>query len=222
MPIPTDYRRLAVATNIAVFTLRDEELKLLLVRRGNSPFKGVWGLPGGLVGENEDIDTNAMRKLEEGAGVTGTYLEQLCTFGASVRDPRERVIAVAYYALIPSDRLQLRAVHGTEGVAWFAMDELPGLAFDHAEMVRAARQRLASKLAYSTIALQFMPEKFTLSELQSVYELILDESLDKRNFRKRAQGLDQLRQTNEWRRNGNHRPARLYRVSNPGEVQFTR
>lgn len=222
MPIPSDYRRPAIATNVVIFTLRDEELKLLLVRRGNPPFKGVWGLPGGLVGEDEDLEASAMRKLEEGTGVSGVFLEQLYTFGTPDRDPRERVVAVAYYALVPSDRLQLRAARGAEGVAWFGLNEIPTLAFDHAQMVTEAHQRLASKLAYSTIALQFMPEKFTLSDLQNVYEIILDEQLDKRNFRKRILAMDQVRETEEWRRSGNHRPARLYRANNPNEVQIIR
>lgn len=211
-----------ITTNVVVFTLRDGSLKLLLVRRGNEPFKSVWALPGGLLGSDEDLDASAMRTLEEGTGVSGVYLEQLYTFGAPDRDPRRRVIAVCYFALIPSERLQLRAAVDAEGVGWFSLDELPALAFDHAEMVEVARQRLSAKLAYSTIALQFMPERFTLSELQTVYETILDEKLDKRNFRKRILAFDQIDETEEVRRNGSHRPARLYRARNPGEVQIIR
>lgn len=211
-----------INSNVVVFTLRDSELKVLLVRRGAEPFKGVWALPGGMLGQDEDLDASAMRTLEEGTGVSGLYLEQLYTFGAPDRDPRRRAIAVCFFALIPSERLQLRAALNAEGVAWFPMDDLPPLAFDHADMVEVARQRLAAKLAYSTIALQFMPEKFTLSELQEVYEIILDERLDKRNFRKRIMALDQVDETPEVRRNGSHRPARLYRARNPGEVQIIR
>jgi 8-oxo-dGTP diphosphatase len=211
-----------ITTNVVVFTLRDDELKLLLVRRGAEPFKGMWSLPGGHLENDEDIDTSAMRTLEEGTGVSGVYLEQLYTFGAPERDPRRRVIAVCYFALVPSERLQLRAALNAQGVGWFSMSELPALAFDHAQMVEVSRQRLEAKLAYSTIALQFMPEKFTLSELQQVYEIILDESLDKRNFRKRILALGQVDETTEVRRNGSHRPARLYRARNPGEVQIIR
>lgn len=212
----------AVTTNVVVFTLRDDRLKLLLVRRRSDPYRGMWALPGGFIGPDEDLDASAMRELADSTGVTGVYLEQLFTFGSPDRDPRERVIAVAYYALVPSEKLQLRTARHTEAVGWFALDEQPELAFDHTDMVRVAHDRLSSKLAYSTIALQFMPEKFTLSELQNVYELILNEKLDKRNFRKRVLALDQINQTQEVRRNGSHRPARLYRVKNPGEVQIIR
>lgn len=212
----------AITTNVVVFTLRDGALKLLLVRRGNEPFKSMWALPGGRVEADEDLDASAMRTLEEGTGVSGVYLEQLYTFGRPDRDPRRRTIAVCYFALVPSERLQLRAALDAEGVGWFSLDELPALAFDHGEMVEVARQRLSAKLAYSTIALQFMPERFTLSELQEVYEIILDEKLDKRNFRKRILAFDQIDETPEVRRNGSHRPARLYRARNPGEVQIIR
>jgi 8-oxo-dGTP diphosphatase len=220
MPFPTESGHPVLTTNVVVFTLRDEQLKLLLVRRRNPPFQGYWALPGGVVGENEDIEANAMRKLEEGTGVSGVYLEQLFTFGAPDRDPRERVISVAYYALVPSKRLRLRTDEDSEGVAWFALNELPELAFDHAQMVDTAHQRLAAKLDYSTIAFQFMPERFTLSDLQEVFQIILNRDLDKRNFRKRMCALDQIRPTSEVRKNGSHRPARLYRVNNPHEVQI--
>jgi 8-oxo-dGTP diphosphatase len=207
---------------VVVFTLRDDKLKLLLVRRRSEPFKGMWALPGGYVEAGEDLDDSAMRALEDSTGVAGVYLEQLYTFGAPERDPRERAISVAYYALVPSEKLQLRTAYDTEAVGWFGLNELEPLAFDHNEMVKVAHQRLAAKLAYSTIGLQFMPEKFTLSELQKVYERILNEKLDKRNFRKRVLALDQIDQTQEVRRNGSHRPARLYSVRNPGEVQIIR
>lgn len=220
MPFPTETGRAVLTTNIVVFSLRHEQLKLLLVRRRNPPFQGCWALPGGVVGDNEDIEANAMRKLEEGTGVSGVYLEQLCTFGDPGRDPRERVVSVAYYALVPSKRLRLRSDAHAEDVGWFALGELPELAFDHAEMVEVAHHRLAAKLEYSTIAFQFMPERFTLSDLQSVYEMILNRELDKRNFRKRMLAMEQIRQTNEVRRNGSHRPARLYSVNNPHEVQI--
>jgi len=220
MPFPTETGRPVLTTNIVVFTLRDERLKLLLVRRANPPYQDYWALPGGVVGEHEDIEANAMRKLAEGTGVSGVYLEQLCTFGDPERDPRERVVSVAYYALVPSERLRLRSDERGEGVGWFAMDELPELAFDHREMVEVAHQRLAAKLDYSTIAFQFMPERFTLGDLQNVYEMILNRELDKRNFRKRMLAMEQIRETDEVRRNGSHRPARLYRAHNPNEVQI--
>ena len=211
-----------ITTNVVVYTLRDGQLKLLLVRRGAAPYKSMWAFPGGHLQADEELDASAMRTLEEGTGVPGVYLEQLYTFGAPDRDPRRRTIAVSYFALIPSDRLQLRAAMDAEGVGWFSLNELPELAFDHRQMVDVARQRLTAKLAYSTIALQFMPERFTLSELQEVYETILDEKMDKRNFRKRILAMEQVVETEQVRRTGSHRPARLYRVRDPSMVQIIR
>ena len=220
MPLPTETGRPVLTTNVVVFTLRDDQLKLLLIRRRNPPFQGYWSLPGGVVGTDEDVEANAMRQLADGTGLSGVYLEQLYTFSAPERDPRERVISVAYYALVPSKRLRLRTDEDSEGVAWFSLNELPELAFDHAQMVDTAHQRLSAKLDYSTIAFQFMPERFTLSDLQKVFQIILNRDLDKRNFRKRMRAMEQIRQTSDLRKNGNHRPARLYRVNNPHEVQI--
>jgi 8-oxo-dGTP diphosphatase len=215
-----DYPHPAVTTDIVIFTIRDERLKLLLIRRGGSPFKGKWALPGGFVGIDESLEDCARRELEEETGVSGVYLEQLYTVGAPDRDPRERVITVAYYALIPSDKLAIRAATDAEAVGWFALDELPELAFDHAGIVAVARDRLVAKLDYSTIAFQFMPRRFTLSELQRVYEIILGQEIDKRNFRKWVLALEQIDKTSEQRRDGAHRPAMLYRLREPGEVKI--
>ena len=166
----------------------------------------------------EDLEQAARRELEEETGVSGVYLEQLYTFGRPDRDPRERVITVAYYALIPSDKLQLRAATDAEAVGWFGLEELPELAFDHEEIFTMARQRLVAKLDYSTIAFQFLPAEFTLSELQAVYETIQQAPLDKRNFRKWVLALEQIEETGGERRDGAHRPAKLYRVIEPGTV----
>lgn len=208
----------AVTVDVVVFTIRDRKLKLLLVRRGSEPYRGKWALPGGFVRADEGLDAAARRELQEETGVSGVFLEQLYTFGEPKRDPRERVITVAYYALIPSDKLQLRAASDAEAVGWFAMDELPKLAFDHAEIVSMAHQRLVAKLDYSTIAFAFMPKKFTLSELQEVYEIIRQEEIDKRNFRKWILSLNQIEETDEERRGGIHRPAKLFRVKHPGKL----
>jgi 8-oxo-dGTP diphosphatase len=215
-----EYPHPAVTTDIVIFTIRDGRLKLLLIRRGAEPFKGKWALPGGFVGIDESLEDGARRELEEETGVSGVWLEQLYSFGAPDRDPRERVITVAYYALIPSDRLEIRAATDAEAVGWFAMEELPELAFDHPKIVAMAQERLAAKLDYSTIAFQFMPARFTLSELQRVYEIILGEEIDKRNFRKWVLALEQIEETGEQRREGAHRPAMLYRVREPGEVKI--
>lgn len=215
-----DYPRPGVTTDVVMFTIREETLQLLLIKRAAEPFRGCWALPGGFVNPEESLETAAARELEEETGVSGVYLEQLYTYGAPDRDPRDRIISVAYYALVPSDRLELRAASDAEDVGWFAFDALPQLAFDHAQIVRMAHQRLSAKLDYSTIALQFMPEQFTLSDLQDVYETILREPQDKRNFRKRILALDQIEPTGEQRRNGAHRPAQLYRVRHPERVEI--
>jgi 8-oxo-dGTP diphosphatase len=206
------YPHPAVTTDVVLFTIRDAQLQLLLIRRGNPPFKDCWALPGGFLDIDEDLDRCAARELQEETGVSDLYLEQLCTFGAVDRDPRERVISVAYFALAPAERLSIRAGDDAADAGWFALNHLPPLAFDHAAIIRIAQQRLVSKLDYSTIAFQFLPETFTLSELQRVYEILVDAEIDKRNFRKWALALQQIEETGELRRRGNHRPARVYRL----------
>ena len=215
-----EYPHPAVTTDIVVFTIRHESLKVLLIKRAEDPYLGSWALPGGFVEIDEDLDAAAERELAEETGVTGVYLEQLYTFGKPDRDPRERVISIAYYALIPSDRIQIRAATDAEAVGWFGLDEIPSLAFDHQKIFDMALGRLRAKLDYSTIALQFMPQEFTLTELQSVYELIYGEPIDKRNFRKRILALDAIQETGKERREGAHRPAKLYQVTNPKTVQI--
>jgi len=209
-----------LTTDVVIFTIRDERLSVLLVERSREPFAGVWALPGGFLAGGEALDDGASRVLEEKTGVSGLYLEQLYTFGEPGRDPRGRVVSVAYYALVPYNRLDDMAALPAGRVAWCPVDALPELAFDHAGIVGMAHQRLAAKLEYSTIALQFMPERFTLSELQSVYETILGEPLDKRNFRKRFRTLNCIEETGEMFRAGKHRPAKLFRMKQPGRVQI--
>ncbi len=215
-----EYPHPAVTTDIVIFTLRDQQLKLLLIKRRCEPFKGSWALPGGFVHLNEALEIAAKRELEEETGVTDVYLEQLFTYGNPDRDPRERVITVAYFALIASDKIEVRAATDAEAVGWFAMDEIPNLAFDHQTIVETARQRLSAKLDYSTIAFQFMPEQFTLSALQDVYETILQAEVDKRNFRKWVLALERIEETGEMQSSGAHRPAKLYRVKEPGKVEI--
>lgn len=215
-----EYPHPAVSTDIVLFTLQEGELKVLLIRRGGDPYQGYWALPGGFVEIDEDLEPAALRELQEETGVTGVWLEQLYTFGKPGRDPRERVISVAYYALVPIDRMTVQAGSDASDVAWHSCRQLPELAFDHPQIIELARKRLAAKLDYSTIALQFMPARFTLGELQTVYETILGSKLDKRNFRKRILSLDCIEDTSETRRNGKHRPARLYRLKSPGTVAF--
>ncbi len=215
------YPHPAVTTDVVVFTIREGRLCILLVKRANPPHQGEWALPGGFLDIDEDLDTCAARELEEETGISGVYLEQLYTFGATHRDPRERVISVTYYALLPQDSIaDPRAASDASDVAWHRLEELPPLAFDHTEILHKAHSRLVAKLAYSTIAFQFMPETFTLGELQSVYEALLNQALDKRNFRKRILSMDLIEETGKQSRKGKHRPAREYRAKHPERVEI--
>ena len=215
-----EYPHPAVTTDIVIFTIRQDELKVLLINRGLPPYQGMWALPGGFVNLDESLEEGARRELEEETGVSDVYLEQLYTFGEPDRDPRERVITVAYYALVPTDEIDIKAGSDAEGVSWIGMQDLPELAFDHQDILDMAYERLSAKLDYSTIAFQFMPRDFTLSELQCVYEVILREPMDKRNFRKRILGLDVIEETGKDKRDGAHRPAKLYRVKDPGRIDI--
>lgn len=159
----------AVTADVVLFTICEASLQLLLIRRGNPPFQDCWALPGGFLGIDEDLDRCAARELEEETGVCNLYLEQLYTFGSVGRDPRERVVSVAYFALAPVEQLRIRSGDDAAEARWFNLKALPPLAFDHAEIIRIAHERLISKLDYSTIAFQLLPETFTLSELQRIY-----------------------------------------------------
>ncbi len=212
---------LGVSVDVVIFTIRDDALVVLLVRRQGEPFAGRWSLPGGLLGSGEGPEEGAERVLREKTALEGLYLEQLYTFGAPGRDPRGRVVTVGHFALVPWQRLQALPLE-SKRLDWRALDDLPGLAFDHGGIVAMAHRRLRAKLAYSTIALQLMPERFTLSGLQRVYEIILGGPLDKRNFRKRVQAMDCIEATDELYRAGCHRPARLYRLRDPGRVEFVK
>jgi 8-oxo-dGTP diphosphatase len=206
----------SISTDVVLFSIRNERLEVLLVKRQDEE----WKLPGGSLAVNEDLDASALRHLQEQAGLRGVYLEQLYTFGHSDKNLSQRLISVAYYALVPLQQLCVCSSLTDEAPCWFTIDNIPLIRADHRGIIAMAHRRLAAKLAYSTIALQFMPKRFTLSALQSVYETILGETLDKRNFRKRLLSMGCIEATGELSREGNHRPARLYRVKKPGKVEF--
>ena len=215
-----NYPHPAVTVDVAIFTIQDDDFKVLLIERGIEPFEGMWALPGGFVGIDESLRRAAWRELKEETGVSAAFLEQLSAFGHPDRDPRERVITVAYYALIPSERLQLKASTDAREARLFSMSDLPQLAFDHAKILRRAHRKLKDRIDDTIIALQLVPESFTLSELQRVHERILGAPLDKRNFRKKVKSLDLLMLTGEEKRDGPHRPAKLYRVKDPSDVPY--
>ena len=211
MPFTYEYPRPAVAVDCVVFGFDDGELKVLLIKRGLEPFKGAWALPGGFVRLDETLDAAARRELAEEAGLTDVYLEQLFTFGDVARDPRERVLSVSYYALVALDRHPPAAATDADAAAWFAVADLPSLAFDHAAIVTAAVQRLRGKVRYQPVGFELLPERFTLSQLQHLYEAVLERELDKRNFRKKLLAMDLLIETDEVEQDVAHRAARLYR-----------
>ncbi len=203
--------RPALTVDCVVFGLDEDELRLLLVERAEEPFAGRWALPGGFVNLAENLEDAARRELEEETGITRLYLEQLYTFGDAHRDPRERVVTVAYYALVKLSDHQVRAATDARSAAWFAVSDLPDLAFDHDQIVQVALARLKGKVRYEPIGFELLPKKFTLSQLQRLYETVLERELDKRNFRKKILGMDLLIELDEVQRGVAHRAARLYR-----------
>lgn len=206
-----EYPRPALTVDVVIFTVRENRLHVLLVQRGEQPFKGMWALPGGHVHMEESLEEAAGRELAEETGVQGAFLEQLYTYGEPERDPRGRVVSVAYFALIPADAPFHAEGGGDAGAAnWFPVNELPQLAFDHAEIFAYALRRLRYKLEYSAAGFELLPEEFTLSEIQHTYEMILGEKLDKRNFRRRILEAGVIEETARMR-GGEGRPARLYR-----------
>jgi 8-oxo-dGTP diphosphatase len=204
--------RVQVTVDVVIFTILEGALNILLVRRGIEPFKGRWAIPGGFILEGESLEQAAMRELREETGVAEVYLEQLYTFGDPARDPRGRIITVAYYALIAMDRAPVAAGTDAAEANWWPVAGLPRrLAFDHARIVDYAVERLRAKIDYTTVGFQLLPEEFTLGELQDVYEAIAGRPLDKRNFRRRIEQLEVVVPLERWRRGGPSRPARLYR-----------
>lgn len=206
----------AVTVDVVILTMRERRLEALLIKRKRWPFEGLWAIPGGLVAPDESLEDAARRELEDNAGVRDVYLEQLYTFGDPQRDPRARVITVVYYALIRADELPEVAPKDAAESAWFAVDTLPPLAFDHAQILAYTLQRLRGKLEYTHIGYQLLSPEFTLSELQEVYAAILPKGprpIDKRNFRKKMLSTGILEQTTHTRKTGRRRPAALYRFS---------
>jgi len=206
-----EHARPAVAVDCVVFGFDEGDLKVLLVQRGRAPFKDRWALPGGFVGEHESLDEAALRELGEETGQRDLFLEQLYTFGRVDRDPRERVISVAYYALANLQGRNLAPATDAANAAWFTLADIPELAFDHGQILETALTRLKGKVHYQPIGFELLPEKFKLSQLQHLYEVILSRQLDKRNFRKKILKMKILEALDETEKDVSHRAARLYR-----------
>lgn len=209
-----------VAVDVVLFTILGGTLKVLLVRRQQAPYRGAWALPGGIVGAEESVDAAALRELQEETNIGNVYLEQLYTFGDTDRDPRGRVLTVAYYALVNQQQLALKARQRVAEADWFPVRRLPELAFDHRRIIDYALERLRNKINYTTIAFQLLPAEFTLTEAQGAYEVILGARLDKRNFRRKMLQLGILRATRQFRASGRQRPARLYTFTAPKVIKL--
>ena len=208
----SNYERPSVTADVVIFSILDDMLKVLLIKRKGWPYEGMWAIPGGFVGVEESLEQAAYRELAEETGVTraDVYLEQLYTFGDPGRDPRTRVITVSYFALVSADKISPRAASDAADVGWFSVYDLPSLAFDHARILDYALTRLRYKLEYSAVGFQLLPQKFTLRELQDAYEIILGTKLDKGNFRSKLRKTDVVEMVEGFRETGG-RPARLYR-----------
>ncbi|MCC6627978.1 MAG: NUDIX hydrolase [Chloroflexi bacterium] len=216
---PTDQaqdERPRVSVDVVLFTLAGRAragqpgLQALLVRRDRPPFAGCWSLPGRLIEAGESLEAAAQQVIHDRAAAEGIYLEQLYTFGEPGRDPRGRVITVAYYALVRADQVHVPAASDRASVAWFPADAPPPLAFDHGHILAYARARLRNKIEYTDMAFQFLPDRFTLTHLRQVYEAVLDEPIDKRNFNRKVLGSGLLVETGRQQAGQAHRPAMLY------------
>ncbi len=210
-----EHPRPAVTVDIILFAFWDDALRVLLIQRKQGPYAGCWALPGGFVRLEESLEEAALRELEEETGVKDVYLEQLYTFGDPDRDPRGRVITVAYFALLSADELARSHVRGGDDARdarWWNVYDLPELAFDHKRILDYALQRLRWKLEWTALGFLLLPDEFTLSELQKIYETVLNEPLDKRNFRRKILAAGILEETKRYRE-GDHRPAKLYRFT---------
>jgi 8-oxo-dGTP diphosphatase len=205
------YPRAALTVDCVVFGFDEGDLKVLVIERGLEPFKGRWALPGGFVRVDETLDAAARRELGEEAGLTRVFLEQLYTYGAVDRDPRERVVSVAYFALVKLSAHAAKAATDAANARWFPVSKVPKLAFDHGEILETAVARLKSKVRYQPIGFELLPPKFTLSQLQHLYEAVLGTELDKRNFRKKVLSFELLIPLKETQMLGRHRPAQLFR-----------
>ncbi len=224
MPFTYKHERPSLTVDCVVFglDLAESTLEVLLVERNLAPFKGQYALPGGFVQKNETIEQAALRELGEETGVTNVFLEQLYTFGDPGRDPRGWVVSVAYYALVSPEQHVIQAATDASRALWSAAGDTPPLAFDHHKILHTALNRLRGKVTYAPVGFELLPKKFTISQLQKLYEIILERTLDKRNFRKKILNMNVLHELNEWQAGVPHRAARLYRFDARRYKQLTR
>lgn len=202
-----------LAVDAVVFGYESNRLSVLLIRRKFEPFKGSWALPGGFVKNEEALEEAVERELEEETGVEIDYLEQLYTFGSPDRDPRGRLVSIAYYGLVRPDKFSVAASTDAQDAAWFDVKDLPSLSFDHQEIVSVALERLRAKVTYEPIGFELLESKFLFGDLENLYMTILDRTVDRRNFRKKMLGLNILDQLDEKVSEGRGRPAHLFQFN---------
>jgi 8-oxo-dGTP diphosphatase len=222
MPYTYEHARPALTVDAVLFGFDDGALKVLLIQRDRPPFEGHWALPGGFVRLDETLDDAVRRELEEETGVSRVYLEQLYTFGALARDPRERVVSVAYSALVKLSDHKVRAATDARAARWFVAAKTPPLAFDHTEVLEVARTRLRGKVRYQPVGFELLPAKFTLTQIQHLYEAVAETRLDKRNFRRKLLAMGLLDELDERETGVRHRAARLYRFDKQRYRELTR
>ena len=208
-----EFPRAALTVDCVVFGLDDEDLKILLIERGLEPFAGMWAVPGGFVHLDESLEEAAARELREETGLIAAYLEQFHAFSRVDRDPRERIVTIAFYSLVNIFDHKVRAATDARDAAWFSLQDAPQLAFDHEEILKAAFQRLKERVRTKPVGFELLPDKFALSQLQHLYETILERTLDKRNFRRKVLSLEFVEETSEIQKDVSHRAARLYRFN---------
>ncbi len=199
-----------IATDIVIFTINNDELQVLLIKRDHKPFQNSWALPGGFLHDKATTQDTAKRILKEKAGITNVYIEQLFTFDGLQRDPRGRIVSITYFALVPDQKIKIKSGKNVQTPTFFSVKKLPPLAFDHKDIIRYAQKRLQAKLEYTNVVFSLLPNFFPFNQLQKTYEAILGRKLDKRNFRKKFEFLGLIKPTKKVLTGNRQRPARLY------------
>ncbi len=210
MSFQNDIYKSGVSVDNIIFGFDKDHLKILLIKRKEYPFAGMWALPGDMVKPDEDLRHSAKRVLEQLTGLSNIYLEQVFTFGKVDRHPKGRVITVAYYSLVNVNEFDLRAASFAEKVEWKEVRSIESLAFDHFKIMHVCLEKLQRDVRFRPIGFELLPKAFTLTELQQLYETVLEKELDKRNFRKKILSMNILKTENELQKNVAHRPAKLY------------
>lgn len=207
-----------LCVDCVIFGYAKGKLQIALIERKKTPFKGKWALPGGFIEKNETLEEAAFRELQEETGIQDIYLEQFHVFSDPDRDPRGRVITVAFFALISSEHIELVATEDAEKAEWWPLEKLPPMAFDHAVIFSKGLEALRSAVTLRPLAFQLLPEEFTLTELQMLYEQIFGLKIDKRNFRKKILKMELLKATKKTTAGAKHRPAQLYQYTPKGKT----